>query len=1383
MPQPQTVILCGRAPVFGSTYLHPTSATRDWGYGAILGIILLLAIASGTQVAEAKQKNQPLPQAEARHFTSYQVHGTFSYFKLPEGAVNLALHSSGAWATASSTDAKFDPNGAIDGNWTVRNWGKGHGWQNAKRHQFPCWLEVRLPHEEKIDTIVIQTFPEVSHGVNWTGLRNLNIEVRLQHKWENLGYATSVRGNVKGIIVDRVPPLRTDAIRVVVLGVNTGRQEDLFYDDDDFGRILQVGVYRLREPYPFVDQTVSVQVERGLRGAVAIYRDNLPVKPANPSSPEYLASVFRKAGYGVTFLDSKALCIPDIFNRRNFDVFVQPYGAVFPVASMLYSFLASGGNLITMGGHPFKRAIMFSPEGRWVDAGYDPGITTTVARQADYKIPFRQQLGMFYTGYERFEDVAYVKPAPDQTVVRSSFQVNTHLKGEVAAALVGDRLSLEEGERLTREGTFPEYANTAREKLSNLVSVLNSMPNGVGFNYRMGYIFNWPRARWIPLVNAYDRLGHLRGSVISLLTNFRVPYRGSGWIFCGVENEDLFSHAHPEFTQVLLDALRYLSDGLGLHDVLPEMDCYYQGETAKVAATVENYEPRARRVSIEFEVLPYGTATITYRQRIEVNLSADGNARPSVSWKPPHFDSDLYLIRARLYDENRLVDSSESAFVVWAPKVIARGPKVDFHDSYFHVDGRPELLLGSRTNGIQPQGQVNEDVLGWERQYSEMYDYGIRVLSPIFFSVYIPGLAWGKPGNPIIPVQLQRQMDAQVLLAQMHHLIFAPCLFFVAKYMAMENMDLSQRICAELGNRYASVPGIMFYIFDDGTANTPMKTFQEWSKRCVEGLDSSGRHYVVMAETGGLAMERYGSQALTMPANGNYSPAHPARYRAMDMRAAGKSFHLSEFGVSSTGAKPSDIDLHTYPGLNVSGSPAGDYSVYLMEPHLVFALGGSYLVDWVWNDTAHLIFPWGITNANDYTPKITLLAYRNESYFLRHFQPKFQFPKMLVVLPKAEIERNEDTYLPYLDGILNRLDDAAVQFAVIDDTDLDRIPAGPHVLIYPDPEYPVSSVLEKLMARVEAGDDLFLTGDFTQPLDARGERQTELFHRIAGLKWLGDYPISNEIPIDPVPGPRILNPYIGHPRSMFQADGARVLATDPDGKAVVATRELGSGHVLFTSDVSLNGTLRALDAFLKVRAVPTTNISPKRPNRDIFEMPRADGGMIYTLVATHPDGSGYTVNGPWIQNPESYTLQEKGNHIELPLGSYGVSLLAVRADGVPDALEGQGTFRMDGTTLLRTEPHVMVMTLDNAPLQRSRALALFAIGSGDVSIAVPGEIDVVEAGDIKDGQFLSHEDIPTRRTHGLLEFHLDNAQAREVMMLCSGAGREQAQTLLNDALR
>ena len=198
--------------------------------------------------------------------------------------------------------------------------------------------------------------------------------------------------------------------------------------------------------------------------------------------------------------------------------------------------------------------------------------------------------------------------------------------------------------------------------------------------------------------------------------------------------------------------------------------------------------------------------------------------------------------------------------------------------------------------------------------------------------------------------------------------------------------------------------------------------------------------------------------------------------------------------------------------------------------------------------------------------------------------------------------------------------------------------------------------MSKLRSRVEAGDALFLTGDFTQPIGAGESRQTELFSRMVGLRWLSDYPAGSAIPIVPAGASQGLNPYIGHPLSMFQSDGASVLATDAQGHALIATHQLGAGHVFFTADSSLAGTRRALDVFLKTRAVPSTALSPKMPYRYIFEIDRADGGKVYTLAATRPPGEGYTANGPWIERPEKYAVSVGNGHVDLPLGRYGVSL-------------------------------------------------------------------------------------------------------------------------------
>ena len=70
-----------------------------------------------------------------------------------------------------------------------------------------------------------------------------------------------------------------------------------------------------------------------------------------------------------------------------------------------------------------------------------------------------------------------------------------------------------------------------------------------------------------------------------------------------------------------------------------------------------------------------------------------------MSWKPQHFDSDLYRIRVSLFEGGRQIDAAESGFVVWDPKIIAQGPEVDFHGLFPHP-GRALLLIGSRTMGF-----------------------------------------------------------------------------------------------------------------------------------------------------------------------------------------------------------------------------------------------------------------------------------------------------------------------------------------------------------------------------------------------------------------------------------------------------------------------------------------------------------------------------------------------------------------------------------------------------------------------------------------------------------------------------------------------------------
>jgi hypothetical protein len=1305
---------------------------------------------------------------------------------LPAGAVNLALKSKGGRALASSTFPGFDPEGVIDGNWTAREWGKGHGWQSGNRYEFPCWLEVRLPHLQTVDTVIIQTFPPVVRGRNWLAIRNYDLQFESDGKWLPLG---SVAGNVQGTIVHYFVPMEAAAFRIVVDSVNTGDQENSHYDEDFFARILQVGIYNLGGPCPVNSEDVTVRVESGRLGNIAIYRDDVPASPS-ASSPEFLASVFRSVGYGVTFLNSKALSVPEIFNRENFDIFVHPYGSSFPVDTLLYEFLSKGGNLITLGGRPFTRALMFSPEGHLVDAGYDPGITTSKTRRSGADLPFREQLGMFYAGYEYLEDVSYADTAPNQVVLPTRFHVKGEFRGISAAAFQGDSVSLEEGRRYVREGIWPPYVQTAREGMAGIAGVLNNVPAEKGFSSQTSYVFKPLRSRWIPLVNAYDRLGKSRGTVIALMTNFEGPYRGSSWVFSGVDNVDLFSRSHPEFVKALLESLDFMCRSVTLYGYAPELDCYRQGEAAKVFASVDNLFSVSRKLALRFQFFTDRGSVPVFVQKLDLSLEPLERARRSVTWNPGRFDSDLYRVQISLLEGDNEIDRAETGFVVWSPQTLAKGVKVDFRNNYFQVDNRPQFQVGSRDDGLPHHGQLDENALTWDQNLAALRDAGMRVFSPVFFSVYIPGFAWGQPGDPVIPEQLLRLIDAQVQLAQRHGIIYAPCLFFVMKFFAIERPELSQEICAALGKRYATVPGIMFYIFDDGGENTPHEKFRQWARLCTDAFNSSGRRYVVLAEIGNrtlTALHRYGTEALAFPSSSLYDYGYPARYRLIDMRAAGKSFHISEFGVTGAGSRLGDFDYNRYPGVDASLSRLGDATVFLVDPHLSFGMGGAGILSWDWRDPSNLIFMWGLNNANDLIPKDDLYPYRNASYFFRHFQPAFLYPQVLVVVPKEHIWRvtaPSDPYNAHVLGVMDTLVENSIQFAVVDDVDLDHIPKSPHVLLYPDAQCNSPEILGKLEQRVRDGDRLWVSGDLTSPPRANARSQTDWFARIIGLTWLSNRELTNPVLIAPTAGSALLSPYLGFPRSTFRATGATVLATDSEGAPVIASHPLGGGSVFFTSDTSPDGTSRSVKAFLKQERIQGVTVIPPSPQRPVFELPLLTGGKVFTLLAVQKEFEQTRArHGPWLEGPETHVIITNGKRVEVPLGDFGVGLFAVREDGSIDALDGQGQFKEDGVLCLDAEQHVMAMSLDHKALRESGAIALFSIGPGRVSIATAPGTDVVEIGEISRGEYQQLEAMPTHHQEGMLTFQIDATQSRQVLLISSRATHELAVRLMNEAVR
>jgi hypothetical protein len=95
----------------------------------------------------------------------------------------------------------------------------------------------------------------------------------------------------------------------------------------------------------------------------------------------------------------------------------------------------------------------------------------------------------------------------------------------------------------------------------------------------------------------------------------------------------------------------------------------------------------------------------------------------------------------------------------------------------------------------------------------------------------------------------------------------------------------------------------------------------------------------------------------------------------------------------------------------------------------------------------------------------------------------------------------------------------------------------------------------------------------------------------------------------------------------------------------------------------------------------------------------------------------------------------------------------------------------------------MAMALDDVPLTKSHAVALFPIGAGRISIAAPSDVDLVEVGELVADQLHPLEEIATSRQEGRLTFQIDDVQSRGVLLITSKTNRDHARQLMNAALQ
>ena len=175
-----------------------------------------------------------------------------------------------------------------------------------------------------------------------------------------------------------------------------------------------------------------------------------------------------------------------------------------------------------------------------------------------------------------------------------------------ATGAPGDGLQVSPAQIGIFDASYPlkravELRTATEQSIVDVPVTLAEPPAGWAASGVVGY----DNARWIPLLESFDRFGRPRGAAGAMLLNYQGYYAGSGWIYFGVDNTDLFADADSPAARLLQQAVRFAIRKMFLRNVQTDVALYRDGERVHASVVVENRGSHEQRAEVAFTL---GTA-------------------------------------------------------------------------------------------------------------------------------------------------------------------------------------------------------------------------------------------------------------------------------------------------------------------------------------------------------------------------------------------------------------------------------------------------------------------------------------------------------------------------------------------------------------------------------------------------------------------------------------------------------------------------------------------------------------------------------------------------------------------------------------------------------
>lgn len=866
--------------------------------------------------------------------------------------------------------------------------------------------------------------------------------------------------------------------------------------------------------------------------------------------------------------------------------------------------------------------------------------------------------------------------------------------------------------------------------------------SAVGMLGLNGHGFGPNRARWIPLLECSDRFGRARGHAGAVLHHFSGTFARSSWAIFGVTDRDLFAAGSPAIERVLLPTADRLLRRFYLHETDTALACYRDGETVTFRTQVSNFgrKPRAAEVRISLGLKDAITR--------KVQLKPGETTPIELTWKPERFASDYYSFAAELWEEGRLVDREENAFVAWTPAVLAKGPSFRKDGTRFLVNGRPQFLMGCQTYWGQNGSVTARSPAAFDRDFRQMRDHG---------------LLWTRLFLPFKTEEDKRISDAVVQLAQKHGLILyhTPNLCHTAD---PAELALQQKTAQEIAVRYRGVPGLAVDICNEPSfkSDDPAlvkrfgragKTTGDWNDleaasfwRCMadverawEQANCSAIHAGDAARLasvgwsqgwgGGPVMKDPMLASLDLDFTDRHYYGRPvnlaAELKDVDLRGLGKPLILGECGAK---------DHPTFKVADPWGMGDDDESYdarFLYLAHHALGLGAAAVSSWHWRDPMEGIFPCGIVHPTG-VPRPTALAWRAMAMAFAPLKPKSTTPSVVLVLSdEARMGGRRDTAFRAFHRAGDLLVACRVDFGLLPDSMLGAVPQETKALVYPLPLNPSDEVVKRLETFVDAGGRLYLAGDIGYDASRR-PTSPERLRRLCGVERTA----GGATPLEPIE---------------VKLAGAEAVVTQHDRPVLTRYRH-GKGEVWFAADLielapaMMPGHSTRYGRFLDAAGVARIDVTPDRADLHVFRVAGEDADAL----VLHNAG-----------RAEKATV---GN-VTIELAEGGAGYLLLGHDGSLRAVESQGLVTHRDKPVVQIRGHAFVVAGDGIDLAQSRSLLVFPLTAGEIRLPGTSSGGEAEVGEIRSGRWYRLATLPLKVEGGQRVLVIPDEFRREMIRI------------------